>query len=121
MTKTGDEKKARQWAEWEATGDERVVENRTYRTNRTFIGLGTEDKTELEKLRSEGNNHIIFVDCTNFPDIKPVKDTQKIFEVIGHYSKEADGSYRIDTAVYGCYCTKCREFRGIENCLFKED
>ena len=61
-----------------------MLENRTCGTNRTFIGLGVYDVSEFDKLRVEGLNHIVFVDRQHFPDCKPSKNTQKIFEVECH-------------------------------------
>ena len=121
LTKTGTKKNPTRWSEWEATGDECVLENRACRTNRALIGLGADDASEFDKLWEEGSNHIVFADRQHLPGCKPVSNAQKTFEVAGHCSKEVDSRCRIDAVKYGCSWSKCREFKGAKNCLFEED
>ena len=96
-----------------------MLENRTCKTNGTFIGLGVDDVSEFDKLRVEGLNHIAFVDRQNLTDCNPVSYAQKKFEVVDHLSKEMAGRHRINAPGYGCSCSKCREFKG-SDFLFKE-
>ena len=73
--------------------------------------MGIDDAFEFDKLLLEGLKHIVLSDFQNLPDFKPVHNAQKIFEILGHCSKEADGRHVIDAADYGCSCSECREFK----------
>ena len=54
LSKNGDGVRNRKWLEWEASGDDQILEKTALITNCTFIGLGTEDRVEFDMLVADG-------------------------------------------------------------------
>ena len=121
MNKVTNAKKKNSWTQWEEDGNERILDDKTFKTNRTFIGLGVESEEECAFLQSQDYDNIVFTNCTNIPDMKAITGTQKIFQVDGHSTRKDDGTYRLDLAQYSCSCSECRKHSGIDKCLHKND
>ena len=107
LTRDGNEKKTKKLLEYEENNDKRVLENTTLRTKRTFVGLGTENKDEYEKLVREGNKHIIFTDRQNVMDMNTIAGTQKLYQVQGHNKSLSNNKFVLNTFELQCSCTNC--------------
>ena len=72
--------------QYELEGDERIQNNTTYTTHNTYIGYGTEDKSEYDSLVAAGYDNIIYTDRTVLnPDVIPIKNTLKTSQVQGDF------------------------------------
>ena len=102
------------------------MENTTLRTRRTFVGLGTENKEEYERLVSEGKKHVVFTDRNNVPDSKTISGTQNLFQVQGEQPETlllSNGrKYDLDLFDLQCSCTNClHEPQKVTSCLYLND
>ena len=119
LSRDGEEKETKALLEYEDTGDIRVLENTTFRTQRTFVGFGTEDKDEYEKMTIEGKKHVVFTDHHNIKDTAQIKGTQQLFQVQGAARVRTDGDYDLHTFKLPCSCDRCMEDpHKITDCLF---
>ena len=121
MNKVTNPKQHSKWLQWEAEGNEKILQNRTYQTNRTFIGLGIEDELECNNCISSGYHNVIYTNRTIVPDMKVITGTQKLYHVAGFEQKMNDDTFKLEVAKYSCSCIQCRSFAGIEHCLCKND
>ena len=58
LSRNREEKREHLWSNCEKTVNELVLHNTPYKTRRTFIGLGTEDKVEYAYVKAE-DIHIV--------------------------------------------------------------
>ena len=93
--------------------DERIIEKRRYRTNRTFVRYTSEDLEEYKSLQEKGLDYIIFTDRENVPDMKAIPGNQKCFQV------QVSGKDCM-TSDLPCSCQPCRSI-DYQNCLYRED
>lgn len=63
-------KKVEQWIQWESDGDERALDNRTFRTHRTFVGLAVETEQEFQRLQSDGYDNVVLTNRSFAPDVQ---------------------------------------------------
>jgi hypothetical protein len=103
LTKKGDDDKNKKWKQWEENNDSLLLKKTALTTNRTYIGLGVESKDELKKLQQEGFDHIVHTDRTSIPDMKALKETQKLNQVQSH------GDDQLLCAILPCSCPPCRK------------
>ena len=122
MTRHGDEREKIKWREWEEAKDKRIIENTTFKTNRTFVGLAVESMDELTHMRDAGEEHIVFTDRANIPDTKAVAGTQMIYQVMGEKNVRDDGGFNLHTAQLQCSCNECRQDpTKIDSCIYKNE
>ena len=120
LNKDGQRESDKMWLEWERNGDERIINNTPLRTNRTFVGLGTEYKDEYDKLIGAGEQHIVFTDRETIPEISTVEGTQKMFQVHGDTAPLPSGKWNLHTATLPCSCPPCRNDPvNLDACLYK--
>ena len=112
-------KESQKWDEWEANNDKRIVENSTFKTRRTFIGLVLEDKQEYEKMRNEGHQHVIFTQRDVIPDMLPLENTLKLYQVVPTMTGKTP---KFITSFLPCSCPPCRDNPlNWETCEYKKD
>ena len=103
LTKTGYHMKMAKLLDYERNGDERVLENTLFTTHSTFIGYATADKQEYDCICSQGNNHIVFIDRENIPDMKAITGTQKFSQVQAY----SDTNKKLISSNRPCSCINC--------------
>ena len=120
LGKDGTEINNQKWLAWEADGDERILNKTPFKTNRTFVGLGTEYKDEYDNLTAQGYKHIIYTNRNDIPDMKAVPQTLKLFQIEGQKTPDANGKYKLRTTCLPCSCPNCRDHKPFQECLYKE-
>ena len=100
-----------------------MLKNTTLTSQRTFIGLGIENKDEYNKLKQDETNlHIVYTNQTHVPDMKRVPGTQDFFQVQGHKEQLDNGNYKLDTFHLQCSCSNCRRNpQDVEACHYLQD
>ena len=86
--------------------DVRILDKTPFKTKRTFIALGIEKLDELNTLCAAGHKHIFLTPRDNVPDMKAVKDTQKIFQMVPVC---IDNKPQLIASNLPCSCSKCWE------------
>ena len=56
-----------------------------------FIGLGTDQTEEYERLTSLENQHIIYTDRESIPDMAPIVRTQSLYQLQGDRNTVSPG------------------------------
>jgi len=108
LTKNGEEDVNQNWLKWERKLDHKILQKTALKTNRTFIGLGTEHTEEYQRLTSAGNQHIIYTDRKSIPDMAPIVGTQSLYQLQGDRKKVSAGLWNLHTALLPCSCPPCR-------------
>ena len=92
----------------------------TWTTDKTFICLGIENRDEYIKLSTNDQN-IYHIDRTNIPDIQPVADTQKIYQI--HPSiNNTNNTTSFVTSFLPCSCPKCCiDPTDTTNCQYRQE
>ena len=96
--------------EYERRNDKRVLKNTTPTSQITFVGLGTENKDEYERLVGDSNKNIVFTDRENVQDMSVVTGTQSIYQVQGTKEQRfctSSGNYILHIFNQQCSCTNC--------------
>ena len=121
LTKEGTEKKCKDWSNWEKDGDERILKNTTFTTQRTFIGLGIEDHDEYLQLKEAGNDHIIYTNRVSVPDMNAIEGTRTVFQIQGNIEPTSPDKWTIHTSILPCSCSPCRsDTSNVDLCIYKE-
>jgi len=122
LTKNGQEDVNQKWLKWERNLDQKILQKTALKTNRTFIGLGTEHTEEYDRLTSLGNQHIIYTDRKSIPDMAPIVGTQSLYQLQGDSNKVSAGVWNLHTAVLPCSCPPCRFNPSNRTaCVYKHD
>ena len=122
LTRNGNEEVTKKLLEYESTRDEQVIQNRTYRCRRTYIGLGTEDIDEYNTL-NEHHGHI-FTNRNEKEDMNVVSETIKISQVNGEIvplKGEPDKKWVLTSSHLPCSCPSCHIHPSSGACIYKED
>jgi len=121
LTKEGTEKKCKDWSNWEKDGNERILKNTTFTTQRTFIGLGIEDHDEYFQLKEAGNDHIIYTNRVSVPDMNAIEGTRTVFQIQGNIEPTSPDKWTIHTSIIPCSCSPCRsDPSNVDLCIYKE-
>ena len=81
---------------------ELLMKKSAFTTDRIFVCLGIEDKAEYNVISST-HQRIFYINRTNIPDIKPIKDTHRLYQIQASLlSSEFTISY------LPCSCLNCR-------------
>ena len=97
------------------------MQNRTFKTNRTFIGHAAEKLDEHNNLASSDYQNIVYTNRSSISDMKVMKGTQQIFFNAGHKQKMNDDAHKLDVAKYSCACSQCRSYGDVSRCLYYND
>ena len=99
---------------------ESIIKKGTWFTDRTMVCLGVEDHSEHLSL-SSNHQHIYHIDRENAPDIKPIPQTHKLFQITPERN-HASGSKYFITSSLPCSCLPCRKDpTNVESCLCAAD
>ena len=122
MTKNGSEESNQNWIKWEAIEDECIVQKTPLTTNCTFIGLGIEKLSEYNILKASGEEHIMFTNRENIPNMKTVMGTQNFYQLQGDINPVLDGKLNIQVSPLQCSCSLCRnDPSNLETCMYKNE
>ena len=121
LEEDGTQVRNQRWLEWEADGDDRILNKTPFKTNRTFIGLGTEHKDEFDTLIGKGHKHIIFTDREDIPDMRAIPATLKLYQIEGQKNAMPSGKYQLHTSELPCACSNCRNHEPIDLCIYKNE
>ena len=107
------------WSRYIATKSPNILQKTTWKTDRTFVALGTEDRDEYNTLTttptSTGSKHIFFINRSPIQDIKPITNTQKIFQIQSTNNKK-----EFITSFLPCSCSICRKDpNDVHHCEYK--
>ena len=78
------------------------------KTNRTFVGLGTENKDKNKSLTSSDNQYIIYTDREYIPDMAPVVGTQSLYQLQDDSKEVSADKWSLHTDVLPWSCPPCR-------------
>ena len=69
-----------------------MLQNTIYTSSKTHIGYGTEDQAEYNRRKDDTQyKHVVFTDCNNVPDIKPLTGTMKLAQINGLKERHIEG------------------------------
>ena len=115
------DQKIKQLQQYESQGDEKVLQNTTFKTCKTHIGYCTEHKAEYDELKQAGNTHIVFTNRKMIPDMVPIKGTLLLAQISG-LRKEQNGKWCLTTSTLPCPCPPCRSnvTESHRTCIYKQ-
>ena len=98
-----------------------MLQKTPFKTNRTFIGLGTEHKEEYDRLVATNNKHIMFTDKSYIPDMKPITSTHTLYQLDTEQHPTTSGKWKLHISDLPCSYPLCRKYEGVHSCMYTDD
>ena len=108
LSRDGTERKYQQLLEYGRNNDVRFLSNCIFKTEKTYIGYGTEKRNKYAQLNSNDKyNHIVHTDRGTVPDIQTIKGAQKMFQIEDIVGLNAENKWMFRSASKPCSCHSC--------------
>jgi len=119
---TKDDSNLSKWDYYVNTRNQLITEKTTWTTDRTMVCLGVEGIDEYTALTNDPSNQYIFhIDRSNYPDIKPIKDTHQIYQIYPKPNQTSDTKHLIVSSL-PCSCLSCMiDPTNISSCTYRNE